>query len=66
VTVIFIPPADQELKEAIEYYDDQLAGLGQQFYAACLATIHHICQAPDAWQQIGKHTRRINLKGSLT
>ncbi len=29
---VFLPPADQELEEAIEYYNDQLQGLGDQFY----------------------------------
>ncbi|RKX24317.1 MAG: type II toxin-antitoxin system RelE/ParE family toxin [Candidatus Zixiibacteriota bacterium] len=59
---IFLPPADQELEEAIEYYNDQLQGLGDQFYQQFLTTLDYLTQAPDAWRKIGENTRRINIK----
>ena len=62
MNVILISPADKELEEAIDYYNDQLSGLGDQFYNAFLASIHHLKQAPAAWRKIGKNTRRINIK----
>jgi hypothetical protein len=30
MNIIVIPPADKELEEAIDYYNDQMAGLGNQ------------------------------------
>jgi len=62
MSIILIPPADKELEEAILYYNDQLSGLGDQFYNAFLATTNYLSQAPDAWRKIGRNTRRINIK----
>ncbi len=61
MNVVLLPPADAELKEAVDYYNDQIAGLGDEFFRAFLSTAHYICQAPMAWKQVGKHTRRINI-----
>ncbi len=60
--IILIPPADKELDEAIDYYNDQLTGLGEQFYTSFLDTIGYISQKPDTWKKIGANTRRINIK----
>jgi len=38
MNIILIQPADKELHEAIDYYNDQLAGLGEQFYTSFLDT----------------------------
>lgn len=62
MNIILIPPADKELNEAIDYYNDQLAGLGEQLYTAFLDTVGYISQTPDAWRKIGTNTRRINIK----
>ena len=62
MSIILIPPADKELEEAIVYYNDQLSGLGDQFYNAFLATTNYLSHAPDAWRKIGRNTRRINIK----
>ena len=62
MNIILIPPADKELEEAINYYNDQLAGLGDQFYTSFLDTVGYIVQTPDAWRKIGANTRRINIK----
>ncbi len=62
MNILIIPPADKELNEAIEYYNDQLEGLGQQFYTSFLDTTNYILQAPDAWKKVGINTRRINIK----
>lgn len=32
MNIILIPPADKELTEAIDYYNDHLEGLGDQFF----------------------------------
>jgi len=62
MNVFLIPPADRELDDAIEYYNDQLPGLGDQFYTSFQDTVRYIVQEPQAWRKIGKHTRRINIK----
>ena len=62
MNIILIPPADKELEEAIDYYNDQLAGLGEQFYRSFLDTVGYIFQTPDTWRKIGANTRRINIK----
>ena len=62
MNIILIPPADKELSEAIDYYNDQLAGLGEQFYTCFLDTVGYISQTPEVWKKIGANTRRINIK----
>jgi plasmid stabilization system protein ParE len=61
MSVILLPPADDELDEAIAYYNDQLTGLGDQFYSAFLTAVNCISRAPEAWRKVGENTRRINL-----
>ncbi len=62
MNIILIPPADKELEEAIDYYNDQMPGLGSQFYNAFLSAIDYISIAPEAWRKVGDNTRKINLK----
>ena len=62
MNVVLIPPADKELEEAIDYYNDQMPGLGGQFYQDFLDAINYISIAPKAWRKVGDHTRRISLK----
>ncbi len=62
MNIILIPPSDKELKEAIDYYDDQMSGLGEQFYNAFLITVNYISIVPEAWRKVGRNTRRINIR----
>ncbi|NCD43311.1 MAG: type II toxin-antitoxin system RelE/ParE family toxin [Bacteroidia bacterium] len=62
MNVVLLPPSDEELEEAIRYYDDQLEGLGQQFNDCFLDTIRYIESGPDSWKKVGEHTRRANIK----
>ena len=62
MNIILIPPSDRELEETIDYYNDQMHGLGEQFYDAFLITVNYISIAPDAWRKVGSNTRRINIK----
>lgn len=39
MNIILINPSDKELEEAIDYYNDQLLDLGEQFYSAFLLTV---------------------------
>jgi len=62
VNIILIPPSDKEMEDTIDYYDDQMSGLGQKFYYGFLDTVNYISIAPEAWRKVGRNTRRINIK----
>lgn len=62
MNVILIPPADEELDDAIKYYNQQFEGLGDQFYYEFLKTIDLVKRTPFGWRKVGENTRRINLK----
>ena len=61
MNIILIPPSDKELEEAINYYNDQMPGLGDQFYNTFLSSVNYISIAPEAWRKVGRNTRSIPL-----
>lgn len=56
--VEFLETAENELKEAINYYNEQNDGLGFEFALEVQKTIERISQYPDAWTELSKRTRR--------
>ena len=62
MNIILIPPSDKELEETVDYYNNQMPGLGEQFYNAFLNTVNYINIVPDAWRKVGSNTRKINIK----
>ena len=58
----FIHPADQELIDAYQYYESQLAGLGYQFLEEFNTIIKLILKYPTLWLKVGQRTRRAILK----
>jgi len=62
MSVILLPPADIELQDAIDFYNDQMTGLGDRFYEGFLETIHYVEDVPDLWRKVGENTRRANIK----
>jgi len=58
VTFSFHPEAEAEFRAAIEYYEDQEAGLGYDFSLEVLATIRSIVAHPTAWPVIEEDVRR--------
>ncbi len=58
----FIPPSDQELIDAYNYYEDQLLGLGEQFLYEFNKSIKIIIEHPTIWVKVGKRTRKALLK----
>jgi len=56
--VSFLEEAEFELEQAIEYYDFQSAGLGQQFLQEVLNTLDRISNFPKAWHPLSKNTKR--------
>ncbi len=60
--VEFIEPASIELDDAVEYYNLQLYGLGDQFFEEVLHTIALISQHPEIWANNTAHTRKAVLR----
>jgi len=60
--ILFIPPSDKELEDAIKYYNNQLSGLGSQFYQELMEAIEVIQKYPSAWKKVGEHTHKLLLK----
>lgn len=58
-----LKPAELELKEAYDYYESQLEGLGRRFVQAFVDTVQMIDKIPIGWRKVSANTRRINIKG---
>jgi cytochrome P450 len=50
--------AEEELGEAVNYYESCQAGLGLEFAEEVHAAIARIIQYPDAWSPMSPNTRR--------
>jgi hypothetical protein len=61
MSVILLPPSEVELQDAIDFYNDQMVGLGDLFYRAFQDTIRYIEATPTSWRKVGSHTRRVNI-----
>lgn len=57
-TVRFFLPAQEELRDAVLYYNSQCAGLGFKFAAEIRKTIARILRFPSAWTRLSTRTRR--------
>lgn len=58
----FLEAAQQELDEAIEYYNAEVPELGQAFLLETLATLERIRQFPNGWHPLSPNTRRCRLR----
>ncbi|MDM8538066.1 type II toxin-antitoxin system RelE/ParE family toxin [Desulfobacterales bacterium HSG17] len=58
----FIEPAQAELDAAVEYYNFESPGLGDQFLVEVLKAIDRISQFPEAWHPFTKNTRRCQTR----
>jgi len=54
----FHPDADEELDEAVRYYEGCQPGLGLEFAEEVQAAIGRIIQYPKAWSRLSANTRR--------
>jgi plasmid stabilization system protein ParE len=54
--------AEDELADAISYYNEQSEGLGYEFAAEIDQTFARILQFPDAWFPLSPRTRRCRAK----
>lgn len=50
--------AEAEFKDAVEFYDEREAGLGDNFEREVLATIERILLHPNSWPRITLRTHR--------
>jgi plasmid stabilization system protein ParE len=58
MTFSFHPLAKAELQDAVEYYEQQQAGLGLEFLEEIYATIQRVLQFPTAWPQSSRRSKR--------
>ena len=54
--------AQQELDEAVEYYNAESPGLGERFLLEALTVFERIRQFPQAWHPYTKNTRRCQTR----
>ena len=58
----FLEMAQIELDEAIEYYNYEMSGLGEEFLAEVLNALDRIGEFPEAWHPCSKRTRRCQTR----
>jgi len=62
VKVRFLEVAQQELDEAVDYYNAEVAGLGDRFLVEVLSAVDRIRSFPAAWHPMSNDTRRCRLR----
>ena len=62
MNVRFNPEAVSELNAAVDYYEENEAGLGIEFVMEIQKGIEMILKYPDSWQQISFSSRRYLVK----
>ena len=62
MNVEFLEPASLELDDAIDYYNMQSKGLGDEFLIETLSIIKLISAFPSAWTKHSTNTRKAILK----
>jgi len=60
--IIFIPEALDEARDAYTWYEENEAGLGEDFYRALSVAISYITRNPDAPRKVFRTYRRILLR----
>ncbi len=58
----FLDEAQVELDEAIEYYNNEVGGLGEKFLQEVLHAIDRIAKFPDACHPFSKNTQRCQTR----
>ena len=58
----FLDIAQVELDDAVEYYNYESSGLGEQFLTEILNTLDRIAQFPKAWNISSERTRRCQTR----
>lgn len=58
----FLDVAQQELDEAIEYYNAESSGRGNRFLIEVLSCLERIKQFPQAWHPFTENSRRCQTR----
>lgn len=58
----FLEVAEIEMDEAIQYYNYEAAGLGDDFLTEVLGALERIARYPVAWHPCSKRTRRCQTR----
>ncbi|MBI3297292.1 MAG: type II toxin-antitoxin system RelE/ParE family toxin [Elusimicrobia bacterium] len=58
MSIVILSVAEDELREAVAYYNAQGPGLGFEFAAEVKAAFGRISAFPDAWPEFSARTRR--------
>ncbi len=61
MNIRFLPPAGQELDDAVDWYDRQLPGLGIEFLDEVDKALHRIAAYPHSCEEIETGLRRCLL-----
>ncbi len=61
LSVVFDPAAREELVEAVAYYDQQRATLGDEFLLELKRAVTRIRDFPAAWPVMSRRSRRCRL-----
>jgi hypothetical protein len=56
-----LPPATEELREAVAWYNAQRTGLGYEFVIEFEDTLDRITKLPTAWEKLSKNVRCCRL-----
>jgi plasmid stabilization system protein ParE len=59
---IFRPAAAADVEDAYRWYEDQQAGLGDEFLAAVSTVIESLATYPERFPVVYRQTRRANLR----
>jgi len=62
LNVRFLPAAQTELDETIDWYEAESVGLGKVFLTEVLASLDRIMAFPQAWHMMSKHVRRCQTR----
>ncbi|MCI0781552.1 MAG: type II toxin-antitoxin system RelE/ParE family toxin [Chloroflexi bacterium] len=58
----FLEIAQRELDEAVDYYNAQAMGLGDEFLLEVVNALERIRNYPEAWQRFTQNTRRCRTR----
>jgi hypothetical protein len=61
VKVRFLSVAEQEYRDAYDYYEGVVEGLGMQFKEELVIVLKRIEEFPEAWQRVSSKSRRCRL-----
>ena len=62
MTYRFLSPAQADLAEAMQYYEQAVPGLGLEFLDDVERTVRRILLQPEAWKRVSEHHRRCRMR----